>query len=263
MQLGADTGRMSSIKPNNQQIPRDSEFRQCVQAPQGWKIVDADFSQMELRLAAALAKDKNMTAAFQRGEDLHDYTAEQMGCDRQIAKSANFGLLYGAGAEGLRKYAGSSGVIMSNDEAVKIRDNWLNTYSGIRDWQREMNYLSRSTEGDEWPETRVPVSNMRRFLKGDLNRTTVRCNTPIQGAGAAILKCALGNLWVKVKETGEDKVRIAAAVHDELILLVKEDLADEWAEILKTTMEKAEAKWLGDVPALAEVSIGDKWSEVH
>ena len=263
MQLGADTGRMSSIKPNNQQIPRDSEFRQCVQAPQGWKIVDADFSQMELRLAAALAKDKNMTAAFQRGEDLHDYTAGQMGCNRQIAKSANFGLLYGAGAEGLRKYAGSSGVIMSNDEAVKIRDNWLTTYSGIRDWQREMNYLSRSTEGDEWPETRVPVSNMRRFLKGDLNRTTVRCNTPIQGAGAAILKCALGNLWVKVKETGEDKVRIAAAVHDELILLVKEDLADEWAQILKTTMEKAEAKWLGDVPALAEVSIGDKWSEVH
>ena len=263
MQLGADTGRMSSIKPNNQQIPRDSEFRQCVQAPQGWKIVDADFSQMELRLAAALAKDKNMTAAFQRGEDLHDYTAEQMGCDRQIAKSANFGLLYGAGAEGLRKYAGSSGVIMSPDEAVEIRDNWLNTYSGIRDWQKEMNYLSRSTEDDEWPETRVPVSNMRRFLKGDLNRTTVRCNTPIQGAGAAILKCALGNLWAKVKETGEDKVRIAAAVHDELILLVKEDLADEWAEILKTTMENAEAKWLGDVPALAEVSIGDRWSEVH
>jgi len=263
MQLGADTGRMSSIKPNNQQIPRDSEFRQCVQAPQGWKIVDADFSQMELRLAAALAKDKNMTAAFQRGEDLHDYTAKQMGCDRQIAKSANFGLLYGAGAEGLRKYAGSSGVVMTTDEAVKIRDNWLTTYSGIRDWQRKMNYLSRSTEGDEWPETRVPVSNMRRFLKGDLNRTTVRCNTPIQGAGAAILKCALGNLWGKVKETGEDKVMIAAAVHDELILLVKEDIADEWADILKTTMEKAEAKWLGDVPALAEVSIGDKWSEVH
>jgi len=263
MQLGADTGRMSSIKPNNQQIPRDSEFRQCVQAPQGWKIVDADLSQMELRLAAALAKDKNMTAAFQRGEDLHDYTASQMGCDRQIAKSANFGLLYGAGAEGLRKYAGSSGVIMSPDEAIEIRDNWLNTYSGIRDWQKEMNYLSRSTEDDEWPETRVPVSNMRRFLKGDLNRTTVRCNTPIQGAGAAILKCALGNLWTQVKEAGEDKVRIAAAVHDELILLVKEDIAEEWAEILKTTMENAEAKWLGDVPALAEVSIGDRWSEVH
>ena len=263
MQLGADTGRMSSIKPNNQQIPRDSEFRQCVQAPEGWKIVDADFSQMELRLAAALANDKNMIAAFKRGDDLHDYTAQQMGCDRQIAKSANFGLLYGAGAEGLRNYAGSSGVIMSSDEAAKVRDNWLNTYSGIKSWQQEMNYLVRSTEGDEWPETRIPVSNMRRFLKGDLNRVTVRCNTPIQGAGAAILKCALGNLWTQVKEAGEDKVRIAAAVHDELLLLVKEDIADEWAQILKTTMEKAEAKWLGEIPALAEVSIGDKWSEVH
>ncbi len=263
MQLGADTGRMSSIKPNNQQIPRDSEFRQCVQAPEGWKIVDADFSQMELRLAAALANDKNMIAAFKRGDDLHDYTAQQMGCDRQIAKSANFGLLYGAGAEGLRNYAGSSGVIMSSDEAAKVRDNWLNTYSGIKSWQQEMNYLVRSTEGDEWPETRIPVSNMRRFLKGDLNRVTVRCNTPIQGAGAAILKCALGNLWTQVKEAGENKVRIAAAVHDELLLLVKEDIADEWAQILKTTMEKAEAKWLGEIPALAEVSIGNKWSEVH
>ena len=263
MQLGADTGRMSSIKPNNQQIPRDSEFRQCVQAPKGWKIVDADFSQMELRLAAALANDRNMIKAFQSGEDLHEYTANQMGCERQIAKSANFGLLYGAGAEGLRKYAGSSGVIMSYDDAVRIRDSWLNTYSGIREWQKNNLNISRDTEEDEWAEVRIPQTNMRRFLKGKLNRVTVRCNTPIQGAGAAILKYALKDLWLQVKQQGEDKVKIAAAVHDELILLVKEDLANEWAEILKTTMEKAEAIWLGDVPALAEVSIGDKWSEVH
>jgi len=263
MQLGADTGRMSSIKPNNQQIPRDSEFRQCVQAPKGWKIVDADFSQMELRLAAALANDRNMIKAFQSGEDLHEYTANQMGCERQIAKSANFGLLYGAGAEGLRKYAGSSGVILSYEDAVRIRDSWLNTYSGIREWQKNNLNIARDTEDDEWAEVRIPQTNMRRFLKGKLNRVTVRCNTPIQGAGAAILKYALKDLWLQVKQQGEDKVKIAAAVHDELILLVKEDLADEWAEILKTTMEKAEAIWLGDVPALAEVSIGDKWSEVH
>ena len=263
MQLGADTGRMSSIKPNNQQIPRDSEFRQCVQAPKGWKIVDADFSQMELRLAAALANDRNMIKAFQSGEDLHEYTANQMGCERQIAKSANFGLLYGAGAEGLRKYAGSSGVIMSYEDAVRIRDSWLNTYSGIREWQKNNLNIARDTEDDEWAEVRIPQTNMRRFLKGKLNRVTVRCNTPIQGAGAAILKYASKDLWLQVKQQGEDKVKIAAAVHDELILLVKEGLADEWAEILKTTMEKAEAIWLGDVPALAEVSIGDKWSEVH
>ena len=263
MQLGADTGRMSSIKPNNQQIPRDSEFRQCVEAPKGWKIVDADFSQMELRLAAALAKDENMIQAFIRGEDLHDYTAEQMGCDRQIAKSANFGLLYGAGAEGLRNYAGSSGVLMTLEEATKVRDNWLRTYKGVHAWQNKNYQIAKNSNGNEWAETRIPLSNMRRYLKGDLNRVTVRCNTPIQGAGAAILKCALGNLWTEVKECGEDKVRIAAAVHDELILLVKEQFADAWARKLKDIMENAESKWLGRVPAVAEVSVGNTWEETH
>ena len=263
MQLGADTGRMSSIKPNNQQIPRDSEFRQCVEAPEGWKIVDADFSQMELRLAAALAEDENMIQAFIRGEDLHDYTAEQMGCDRQIAKSANFGLLYGAGAEGLRNYAGSSGVLMTLEEATKVRDNWLRTYQGVHAWQNKNYQIAKNSNGNEWAETRIPLSNMRRYLKGDLNRVTVRCNTPIQGAGAAILKCALGNLWTEVKECGEDKVRIAAAVHDELILLVKEQFADAWAKKLKDIMENAESKWLGRVPAVAEVSVGNTWEETH
>ena len=254
---------MSSIKPNNQQIPRDKEFRSCVEAPEGWKIVDADFSQMELRLAAALANDTNMIQAFKEGADLHDYTAEKMGCDRQIAKSANFGLLYGAGVEGLRNYAGAQGVLMSQEQAKTVRDGWLNTYFGIKEWQRENQEEARSTEDDEWPEIRVPVTNMRRYLKGDLNRVTVRCNTPIQGAGAAILKCALGNIWPEVHKAGEDVVKIAAAVHDEILLLVKEEYADEWAKLLKGIMESAEALWLKDVPSLAEVKVGNTWEEVH
>ena len=263
MQLGAETGRMSSLKPNNQQIPRDKEFRSCVEAPEGWKIVDADFSQMELRLAAALANDTNMIQAFKEGADLHDYTAEKMGCDRQIAKSANFGLLYGAGVEGLRNYAGAQGVLMSQEQARSVRDGWLNTYFGIKEWQKENQDKARSTEDNEWPEIRVPVTNMRRYLKGDLNRVTVRCNTPIQGAGAAILKCALGNIWPEVHKAGEDVVKIAAAVHDEILLLVKEEYADEWAKLLKLIMESAEAKWLKDVPSLAEVKVGNTWEEVH
>ena len=104
---------------------------------------------------------------------------------------------------------------------------------------------------------------MRRFLKGDLNRITVRCNTPIQGAGAAILKCALGKIWSKVKEAGEDTVKIAAAVHDEILLLVREEHAEEWAKRLKEVMELSESLWLGEIPALAEVQIGKTWREVH
>jgi DNA polymerase I-like protein with 3'-5' exonuclease and polymerase domains len=263
MQLGADTGRMSCIKPNNQQIPKDPVFRQCVEAPEGWKIVDADFSQMELRLAAALAKDVNMTEAFKSGEDLHAYTARQMGCDRQVAKSANFGLLYGAGVEGLRNYAGSTGLLMTQEEAEKVRTDWLTTYSGIRAWQASNQLICRKTEGDEWPETRVPVTNMRRYLKGGLNKPTIRCNTPIQGAGAAILKYALVDLWEKVKQAGEDNVKIAAAVHDEILLLVRDEDAELWANNLKHSMEKAEYKWLGEIPSLAEVSVGKTWREAH
>ena len=96
-------------------------------------------------------------------------------------------------------------------------------------WQIENAQLADKTENDEWPSIRIPVSGMRRYIKGDLNRLTIRCNTPIQGAGAAILKTAIGNLWPLVKQAGEDSVRIAAAVHDEILLLVKEEQAEKWA----------------------------------
>ena len=263
MQLGAESGRMSCIKPNNQQIPRDKQFRSCVEAPEGWLLVDADFGQMELRLAAAVAKDERMIAAFQAGEDPHTVTAKEIGCDRQTAKSANFGLLYGSGATGLRNYAGGMGITMTLERAAKIRNDWLDVFQGVAEWQQNNAATAERTKYDKWAETRIPLSGMRRYLQGDMNRLTVRCNTPIQGAGAAILKCALGNLWPKVKAAGEDTVRIAAAVHDEILLLVREDAAQEWAATLKQVMEDAEAKWLGEIPALAEVSVGKTWSEVH
>ena len=263
MQLGAESGRMSCIKPNNQQIPRDKQFRSCVEAPKGWLLVDADFGQMELRLAAAVAKDERMIAAFQAGEDPHTVTAEAIGCDRQTAKSANFGLLYGSGPAGLRNYAGGMGITMTQERAAEIRDEWLGAFQGVAEWQRSNAAAADRTKYDKWAETRIPLSGMRRYLQGDMNRLTVRCNTPIQGAGAAILKCALGNLWPKVKAAGEDTVRIAAAVHDEILLLVREDAAEEWAATLKQVMEEAEAKWLGEIPALAEVSFGKTWQETH
>ena len=263
LQLGAETGRMSCIKPNNQQIPRDENFRACVEAPEGWVLIDADFGQMELRLAAAVAQDERMTKAFQDGEDLHTVTATALGCDRQIAKSANFGLLYGSGAKGLRNYAGAMGVQITLEEAQTIRQRWLNTYYGIRKWQRSNALAADNTKGDPWAEVRIPVTGFRRFLPGDMNRLTVRCNTPIQGAGAAILKCALGALWPHLLEAGEEIVKLAAVVHDEVVLLVREGYEKRWAEILKDVMERAEAKWLGEIPALAEVHVGKTWSDVH
>ena len=268
MQLGADTGRMSCMSPNLQQIPRDSRFRACVKAMPGWKLVDADFSQMELRLAAIEAKDALMIRAFQDGTDLHTLTAMQIygvpedevtKDQRQVSKSANFGLLYGSGARGLRNYAAGMGIRMDLTEAAQIREKFHAAYTGISRWQRENARAADVSTSNA--AIRIRKSQLRRFLPGEHNKLTTRCNTPIQGAGAAVLKRTLGKLWPLLKADGEEVVRLAGVVHDEVILLVREEHAERWAKQLTETMEAAEAEWLGEVPALAEAHIGDSWLE--
>jgi len=266
MQAGADTFRMSCRNPNLQQVPRDPRFRICVQAPAGWKMVVADFAQMELRLAAAEAQDELMIGAFQDGLDLHTLTAMEIYDvpeeavtkeQRQIAKSANFGLLHGSGAKGLRQYAAGMGIEMDLDEASEVRQKFHAAYAGINAWQRRAAHAADTTKGIG--QVRVRVSNLRRFLPGDHNKLTTRCNTPIQAAGAAVLKRTLGMLWPLLLQSGEDEVRLSGVVHDEIILVAREDVAEKWAEILQTTMEKAESEWLGKVPALAEAHVGSSW----
>jgi DNA polymerase I len=266
MQFGADTGRMSCIGPNLQQIPRDSRFRACVKAPAGWKLVVADYAQMELRLAAAEAEDPLMIRAFQDGLDLHTVTAMQIyGVSedevtkemRQISKSANFGLLYGSGARGLRNYAAGMGVQMDLAEAGEIRAKFHAVYTGISRWQRENAAQANRHRSDA--AIRIRNSGLRRILPGDYNSLTVRSNTPIQGAGAAVLKRTLGKLWPLLKADGEEVVRIAGVVHDEVILLVREEHADVWCHQLAAVMQDAEAEWLGPVPPLAEAKAADSW----
>ena len=256
------------ISPNLQQIPRDSRFRECVKAPAGWKLVVADYAQMELRLAAAEAEDDLMIQAFQKGMDLHTLTAMQIyGVNedevtkeqRQVAKSANFGLLYGSGARGLRNYAAGIGVQMDLDEAAEVREKFHRAYAGISRWQRQNALAADAAKSN--PAIRIRRSQMRRFLPGEHNKLTTRCNTPIQGAGAAVLKRSLGKLWPLLRKETEDVVKLAGVVHDEVILFVRQDQADKWALQLAKVMEEAEAEWLGVVPALAEAHVGDSWLE--
>ena len=268
-QMGADTGRMSCFQPNLQQVPRDPRFRACVVAPEGYRLVVADYAQMELRLAAAESGDPRMVTAFQAGQDLHTLTAmavyglseesEVKKEQRQVAKSANFGLLYGSGAAGLRSYAATSGIQMTMAEAGAVRDKFHATYTGISRWQKANAAAAQNSGKDA--SLRIRVSNLRRFLPGEHNKLTTRCNTPIQGAGAAVMKLTLAKLWPLLKAAGEAEVRLAGAVHDELILLVREDAAEAWAVTLAKVMEEAEARWLGDVPPLAEAKVGMTWSE--
>lgn len=268
LQMGADTGRMSCMSPNLQQIPRDKRFRACVQAPAGWKLVVADYGQMELRLAAAEAQDPLMTEVFQQGKDLHTITATQIygvGEDevtkeqRQVSKSANFGLLYGSGAKGLRNYAAQMGIQMDLDEAAEVRQKFHAAYQGISKWQHENARAADAAKGN--PSIRIRISELRRFLPGENNKLTTRCNTPIQGAGAAVLKLTLSKLWPLLNADGEDAVRLAGVVHDEIILLVREQHADIWAHQLQSVMEECEARWLGEIPPLAEANVGDSWDQ--
>jgi len=223
---------------------------------------------MELRLAAAEAEDLLMIRAFQDGMDLHTLTAMQIyGVpaeevtkeQRSVAKSANFGLLYGSGARGLRNYAAGMGIQMDLAEAAEVRDKFHAAYKGISGWQRENAWKADSAS--QFASVRIRHSGLRRFLPGENNKLTTRCNTPIQGAGAAVLKRTLGQLWLYLQRAGEDVVKLAGVVHDEIILLVREDQAEKWANVLKHAMEEAEQKWLDDVPALAEAKIGVSWAE--
>jgi DNA polymerase-1 len=268
MQMGADTGRMSCMQPNLQQVPRDESFRSCVQAPEGKLLVVADFAQMELRLAAAEAKDTVMINAFKEGQDLHTLTAmsiydveedEVTKEQRQIAKSANFGLLFGSGAKGLREYAGASGIQMDLDEAKEIREAFHRIYPGIDAWQKQC--AMQADKVSDQAAIRVRISGMRRFLIGENNKLTTRCNTPVQGAGAAVMKRALALLWRHLANTDEDEAKLAGVVHDEVILEVAEGVEEKWAALLTEAMEGAEAVWLGEVPAVAEARWGKSWAQ--
>jgi len=268
LQMGADTGRMSCMSPNLQQVPRDPRFRAAVQAPTGWRLVVADFAQMELRLAAAEAQDELMVRAFQEDKDLHTLTAMQIygttedGVtkeQRQVAKSANFGLLYGSGAKGLRNYAATMGIQMDLAEAAEVREKFHAAYKGISAWQRANARAADAAK--ENPAIFTRISGLRRFLPGENNKLTTRCNNPIQSAGAAVLKRTLGLLWPLLREAGEDTVRLSGVIHDEVILMVVEDQAEKWADILQQTMEKAEQRWLDDVPAKADAHVGTTWQE--
>jgi len=258
-QLGASTGRFSCSDPNLQQIPRGAEFRSCFIPDQGHKMVIADYSQIELRVAAEISKDVRMIAAYQQGQDLHRLTAslitgkpidEVTTDERQAAKAVNFGLIYAMGAAGLRAYARNTyGVEMTVEQAETFRSRFFNAYRGLERWHRTV-----SASGDM--STRTLGGRLRQWRSDP--KLTGLLNTPVQGTAADIVKKALAMLADVLSGTG---VKIIGSVHDEIILEAPQAKA-EWASaILKSTMEQAGRHYLTLVPVVAEVAIADSWAE--
>ena len=257
-QIGAYSGRMCCWGPNIQQIPRETRFRRCFVAPEGRKLVLADYSQIELRVAAQISGDVRMKNAYARGEDLHRLTASLISNiqakqvtseQRQAAKAVNFGLIFGMGAAGLQQYAAQSyGVDMTLEDAKRFRDSFFRAYAGIGWWHHDLKTGS-FTEGR--------TLTGRKFLFSPQSGVAILANTPVQGTAADILKRALGLLFRRLE--GKDW-KIAGIVHDEILMEVPEAEAQEAAETLKEVMEQAGRDILPSVPCVAEAKTADSWA---
>lgn len=199
-QIGAWSGRMSCGGPNVQQIPREAAFRRCFAAPPGRVMVLADYSQIELRVAAQISGDERMLQAYAAGEDLHRLTAslisgmppEQVSkTQRQAAKAVNFGLIFGMGAQGLKDYAAQSyGVSMTLADAERFRASFFKAYPGIAHWHQRVR--EGRPQSGQVAEGRTLTG--RKFLFTENAGLAGLYNTPVQGTAADIAKAALGLL---------------------------------------------------------------------
>jgi DNA polymerase I len=266
-QNGAGTGRMASSSPNLQNLP--PEVRRYVKAPAGRALVVADYSQIELRIAAKISADKRMLAAFANGEDIHTITARSLTGheevtkqERKLAKSANFGLLYGMSPGGLRNYARASyGVEMTKKEAERYWREFFETYPGLRAWH-DREYLQLKKHGST--ETRTLTGRRRTGV----TKLTERLNSPVQGTGADGLKLALALLY---ERRGERPGAVPIlAVHDEVVVECPEEQAEEVKAWLVKAMVDGMEEVLNSgldtdnlerVPVKVEVEVVDSWGE--
>lgn len=268
-QTGTATGRLSSSKPNLQNIPVRSELgrriRRAFVAESGHLFISADYSQIELRVMAHMSGDQELTQAFGRGEDIHartaaavfganlpDVTPEQ----RRLAKMVNYGLIYGMGDFGL-----SSRLGIPIEQARSFLDEYMHRFSGVAEWRER---TVERTRTDGFVRT---IAGRIRPLPGILstNRAVVEAarraalNAPIQGSAADIVKTAMLRA-AGVFAEGRLEGGMVAQVHDELLFEVKENQAERAKAVLKHEMENA---WRLDVPLVVTVGVGSNWDEAH
>jgi DNA polymerase-1 len=268
-QAVAATGRLSSSDPNLQNIPiRTAEgrrIRQAFVASPGYKLLAADYSQIELRIMAHLAKDEGLLHAFRNDLDVHRATAaevfsvalEDVTTDqRRSAKAINFGLIYGMSAFGLAKQIG-----VDRKQSQDYIDRYFARYPGV------LAYMER-TRAQAAEQGFVETLFGRRLYLPDINaknpalrkgaeRTAI--NAPMQGTAADIIKRAMVNVDNWLSESGLD-ARVILQVHDELVLEVREDLVDQVKDEIRTHMSNAAQL---DVPLVVEAGVGSNWDEAH
>lgn len=263
------TGRISSVEPNIQNIPvrteRGREFRRFFVAENGKKLIDADYSQIELRILAHISDDKLMIEAFRSGEDIHAMTASQVFNQplewvtpemRRSAKAVNFGIVYGIGAYSLSQDIGVS--VKQADEYIRA---YLDKYNGVARYMeqtaenaKQYGYVKTMFGRRRYiPELKASNKNVQALGK------RIAMNTPIQGTAADVIKLAMVRVYAQLKKELPE-ARLILQVHDELIVEADEKDAKKAAEILCEEMQNAVSL---SVPLIADAKIGESWYEAH
>ena len=270
MQTVAATGRLSSNNPNLQNIPiRTARGRQVRKAfvprNEDYTLLAADYSQIELRIIAALSEEETMIEAFKNGEDIHASTASKVFNvplnevtreQRSNAKTVNFGIIYGVSAFGL-----SNQTDLSRGEAKELIDTYYETYPKLKkfmsaqvDFARDHGYVKTILDRRRYLKD---INSRNAVVRGAAERNAV--NAPIQGSAADIIKIAMINIYNKL-EAGNYKTKMLLQVHDELVFDVYKPELEEMKTLIKTEMEQA---FKMEVPLDVEVDTGLNWLEAH
>ncbi|KXU79088.1 DNA polymerase I [Aeromonas enteropelogenes] len=269
-QAVAATGRLSSTDPNLQNIPVRNEqgrrIRQAFIPCAGYKLVAADYSQIELRIMAHLSGDKGLLTAFAEGKDIHKATAaEVFGVEldavtsdmRRSAKAINFGLIYGMSAFGLAKQLG-----IGRAEAQKYMDLYFERYPGVLEY---MERTRQQAEAQGYVETlfgrRLYLPDIKSRNAG-LRKAAERAaiNAPMQGTAADIIKRAMINVDGWIRGIEDESIRMLMQVHDELVFEIREEKLEEYIAIIKEKMSSAAEL---HVPLVVEAGTGDNWDQAH
>ena len=262
------TGRLSSSDPNLQNIPIRNEegrrIRQAFIAREGYKIVAADYSQIELRIMAHLANDAGMQKAFAEGKDIHRSTAAEIfgvsleevtNEQRRNAKAINFGLIYGMSEFGLSNQLG-----ISRQEARTYMDAYFNRYPNVLQFMTD---IKAKAAEQGYVETllgrrlylpEIKSSNGMRRKAAE----RVAINAPMQGTAADIIKVAM--IGIDKMIFGDENIKMIMQVHDELVFEVKAEMVEHYSQLIKAEMEKAIKL---HVPLIADVGVGDNWDAAH
>lgn len=264
-QYGANTGRFSSNNPNMQQVPHEKEIRSIFKAPEGSKIVTADYSQIELRIIAQVSQEPNFINIYKNNGDIHRKTAAMVlnksekdvtKDERQQAKAINFGFAYGLGASSfLQKAKNDYNVDMPLEQAKEIRAKFFNSYPILSDYLKNVGLKAAADQ--------QIINKAGRIVRFDLHLEkwqyeNMGKNTPIQSLSADITKTSMGELYHKLKPYN---VKLINTVHDELVFEIKDEFVDICKKIINDTMEAAAQKYITSIPSPVEVGVNQVWSK--